>query len=104
MELWLIRVGMTVRIAAHGHAWRPARSSHVPRYYFNVRSDSSEVTDVVGESCADDVAALSKAFHTASAVVQNRLLANEINLGGWVEVEDERHRPVLRLPLRAAAY
>jgi hypothetical protein len=76
----------------------------VPRYYFNVRCDASEVTDLVGESCADDVAALGQAMRTASAVVQNRLLANEISLGGWVEVEDEGHRPVLRLPLRAAAY
>jgi hypothetical protein len=76
----------------------------VPRYYFNVCCDASEATDVVGESCADDLAALSQAMRTASAVVQNRLLANEISLGGWVEVEDERHRPVLRLPLRAAAY
>ena len=39
-----------------------------------------------------------------SAVVRNRLVADEISLRGWIEVEDERHRPVLRLPLRAAAY
>jgi hypothetical protein len=76
----------------------------MPRYYFNVCCDASEVTDLVGESCPNDVAALSQAMRTASAVVRNRLIADEISLGGWVEVEDERHRPVLRLPLRAAAY
>ena len=80
------------------------RSAGMPRYYFNVCCDASEVTDVVGESCPDDLAALSQALRTASAIVQNRLLSDEINLRGWVEVEDERHRPVLRLPLRAAAY
>ncbi|HEX4736082.1 MAG TPA: hypothetical protein VH331_00815 [Allosphingosinicella sp.] len=77
----------------------------MPRYYFNVCCDTSEVTDVVGEACADDIAALSRAFQTASDVVRTRLFAREeIDLGGWVEVEDEKHRPVLRLPLRAAAY
>jgi len=77
----------------------------MPRYYFNVCCDTSEVTDIVGETCADDVAALSHAFQTASDVVRTRLFSREeIDLDGWVEVEDERHRPVLRLPLRAAAY
>jgi hypothetical protein len=76
----------------------------MPRYYFNVCCDTSEVTDIVGESCPDDLAALSRAMRTASAVVRNRLIADEISLRGWIEVEDERHRPVLRLPLRAAAY
>jgi hypothetical protein len=80
------------------------RSAAMPRYYFNVCCDASEVTDLVGEACADDVAALSEAMRAASAIVQNRLLADEISLRGWIEVEDERHRPVLRLPLRAAAY
>ena len=76
----------------------------MPRYYFNVLSDTCEVTDVVGETCPDDVAALSRALQTASDVVRGRLNADEISLGGWVEVEDEKHRPVLKLPLRAAAY
>jgi hypothetical protein len=76
----------------------------MPRYYFNVCSDSSEITDLVGETCADDIAALSHAFRTASAVARGRLDANEISLAGWVDVEDEQHRPVLRLPLRSAAY
>ncbi len=77
----------------------------MPRYYFNVCCDTSEATDVVGETCADDVAALSRAFQTASEVVRTRLFSrDEADLGGWVEVEDEAHRPVLTLPLRAAAY
>jgi hypothetical protein len=76
----------------------------MPRYYFNVCCDTSEVTDVVGETCVDDLAALTHAMRTASKVVRGRLVADEISLGGWVEVEDDRHRPVLRLPLRAAAY
>ena len=80
------------------------RSGDVPRYYFNVSCDGYETTDVVGESCRDDVAALSGAMRAASSVLRKRLLADEITQNGWIEVEDEWHRPVLRLPLRAASY
>jgi hypothetical protein len=76
----------------------------VPRYYFNLSCDGCETTDLVGESCANDVAALSGAMRAASAVLQKRLLADEPTQSGWIEVEDEHHRAVLRLPLRAAAY
>jgi hypothetical protein len=76
----------------------------VPRYYFNVTCDAFESIDSVGECCQDDVAALQGALRAASAVLQKRLLADELSQSGWIEVEDERHRPVLRLPLRAASY
>lgn len=76
----------------------------MPRYYFNVSCGDYESTDVVGQCCLDDVAALSGAMRVASAVLQKRLRAEALSDDGWVEVEDERHRPVLRLPLRAAAY
>jgi hypothetical protein len=76
----------------------------VPRYYFNVCCDGFEATDICGAPCRDDLEALDQAMRTASEVVQKRLHANELSNSGWVEVEDERHRPVLRLPLRAAAY
>ncbi len=80
------------------------RSRRMPRYYFNVSCDGFESTDLVGETCPNDVAALSGALRVASAVLQKRLRAEELSNDGWVEVEDETHRPVLRLPLRAAAY
>ena len=75
----------------------------MPRYYFNVCCDDYETTDVVGETCADDLAALSLAMRTACSVVQ-RLIPRHFSANGFVEVEDEQHRPVLKLPLRAAAY
>lgn len=83
---------------------RSERLAAVPRYYFNVTCDGYESTDVVGECCPNDVAALSGAMRVASAVLQKRLLSDALSHDGWIEVEDERHRPVLRLPLRAAAY
>ncbi|HEY0111697.1 MAG TPA: hypothetical protein VGB59_00955 [Allosphingosinicella sp.] len=76
----------------------------MPRYYFNICCDGSETTDVVGEVCPDDVAALGEALKAASAVMHKRLLMDDLPSDGWVEVEDERHRSVLKLPLRAAAY
>ncbi len=76
----------------------------MPRYYFNVCCDAYEATDVVGESCPNDVAALSQALKKACAVVQQRLEPSDFSADGWIEVEDEQHRPVLKLPLRAAAY
>jgi hypothetical protein len=83
---------------------RFVRFSRVPRYYFNVQCDGFEATDTVGQCCKDDVAALQGALRAASAVLHKRLQADELTQSGWIEVEDERHRPVLRLPLRAAAY
>lgn len=76
----------------------------MPRYYFNISCDGFESTDVVGECCPNDVAALSGAMRVASEVLRQRLRSDALSNDGWVEVEDERHRPVLRLPLRAAAY
>jgi Domain of unknown function (DUF6894) len=83
---------------------RFVRFDAVPRYYFNLSCDGFEATDTVGECCRDDVAALHGALRAASAVLHKRLLADELSQSGWIEVEDERHRPVLRLPLRAASY
>ncbi|HEX8217420.1 MAG TPA: hypothetical protein VF577_08135 [Allosphingosinicella sp.] len=76
----------------------------MPRYYFNVSCDGSETTDLVGQPCANDVVALNAALRTAGAVVRQRLDGEGFAGDGWVEVEDEAHRSVLRVPLRAAAY
>jgi hypothetical protein len=76
----------------------------MPRYYFNVCCDAYEATDVVGRPCPDDIGALNEAMRTASEVVRQRLEASAFGGDGWIEVEDEAHRSILRLPLRAAAY
>lgn len=76
----------------------------MPRYYFNVCCDRFEATDVVGEHCRDRTAAHAEALRAARAVVRTRLLSDDLPNIGWIEVEDEQHRPVLRVPLRSAAY
>lgn len=76
----------------------------MPRYYFNVCCDDFETIDVVGQPCRNDVGALDAAFRTASDIVRQRLRDQGFAGDGWIEVEDEAHRSVLRLPLRAASY
>lgn len=76
----------------------------MPRYYFNVCCDTFETTDICGETCSDDVAALTEALRRASGIMRKQLRDGGLGPTGWIEVEDERHRSVLRLPLRAAAY
>lgn len=77
--------------------------ARVPRYYFNVCCDDFEETDLVGETCANDVEALKQALSAASTIIKDQLFRNKVT-DGFIEVEDETHREVLRLPIRAAAY
>ena len=76
----------------------------MPRYFFNVRGNGFEETDLVGRTCADDVAALSEALGEAGRVLRDLLSQDALSDHGEIEIEDERHRTVLTLPLRAAAY
>jgi hypothetical protein len=80
------------------------RYTIVPRYYFNVRCDGSETTDVIGEVCANDVEALTLALKTAGTWLQRAAFTHHSVHDGWIEIEDEQHREVMKLPLLAAAY
>ena len=76
----------------------------MPRFYFNVCCDRFEATDVVGEHCRDRTAAHGEALRAARAIVRKQLLTDDLPQQGWIEVEDESHRTVLRVPLRSVAY
>ena len=76
----------------------------MPRYYFNVRCDRFEATDTVGEYCRNLLEARFEAMRTAREIVRKQLLADDGPQRGWIEVEDEDHQAVIRLPLRSAAY
>ena len=76
----------------------------MPRYFFNFTSEDCEEVDLVGRTCPDDLAALQEALITASSIVQKRLQREAFCNSGTIEVEDEDHRTVLTLPLKAAAY
>jgi hypothetical protein len=76
----------------------------VPRYYFNVSCDGSETTDMVGAVYANDVEALAHALRTAGGWLHRSAFTSHSVHEAWVEVEDEEHREVMKLPLLAAAY
>ena len=76
----------------------------MPRFYFNVRCDRFEATDIVGEHCRDWGAAHAEALRAARAIVRKQLASDDLPRLGWIEVEDEQHRSVLKVPLRSAAY
>lgn len=76
----------------------------MPRYFFNFSSEECEEVDLVGRTCPNDLAALQEALNAASSIVQRRLHAETFCNSGTIEVEDEHHRRILTLPLRAAAY
>lgn len=82
----------------------PTRLGGVPRYYFNVCCDRFEATDVVGEHCRDESDAHREALRAARAIVRKQLLADDLPQLGWIEVEDERHETVLKVPFRSVAY
>ena len=93
--------GMTIG----GDHERPSGVYHVvPRFYFNVRCDRFEATDIVGEHCRDRGAAHAEALRAARAIVRKQLASDDLPRLGWIEVEDEQHRSVLKVPLRSAAY
>lgn len=72
-------------------------------YYFNVRCDDFETTDLVGEECSSPEVVRREALSTARELVVNDLLAGRAPRRDWVEVEDKEHRTVMLLPLSAAA-
>jgi hypothetical protein len=78
--------------------------SQVPLYYFNVCCDGAETTDLVGEVCANDVEALAHALRTAGGWLHKSAFTHHSVHDGWIGIEDERHREVMKLPLMAAAY
>ena len=75
----------------------------MPLYYFNIRCDAFDADDVEGEECRDIEAARSGALAAAGELIRRELFRGAIPRSGWIEIEDERRRPVLRLPLRASA-
>lgn len=72
-------------------------------YYFNVHCDEFVTTDLIGEDCPTMNAVRGEALRTARDLILNDLLSGRVPHQGWVEVEDEEHRAVLKLPLSAAA-
>jgi hypothetical protein len=74
----------------------------MPRFFFNIHSDDYDATDLVGDHCRDTRHARAEACRTARDLVRETLALGRLP-DGWIEVEDEEHRPVLVVPFAAVA-
>ena len=74
----------------------------MPRFFFSRVCPEHAITDIVGEDVADRAEAKRRAREIAMELASEQLEAGR-GPSGWVEVEDEAHRPVFMLPLRAVA-
>ena len=74
----------------------------MPRFFFSRVCPEHSITDIVGEDVADRAEATRRAREIAMEIASEQLEAGR-GPSGWVEVEDEAHRPVFLLPLRAVA-
>jgi hypothetical protein len=72
-------------------------------YYFNIKADTFDAEDLEGEDCSDVETARAEALVAAGELIRSELGRGELPRSGWIEIEDEHHRTVLRLPLRSAA-
>lgn len=69
------------------------------RYFFNFESDHSSVADLVGRCLPDDAAARSEAAKVAADLATDHALEGRSPPYRWIEVIDDRRRPVVRLPI-----
>lgn len=74
----------------------------MPRFYFSCVCPDRSTTDVAGEMLRNRTEATEHARAIARELARSQLAAGE-SPNGWVEVEDEMHRPLFMLPFRAVA-
>lgn len=74
----------------------------MPRFFFSQVCPEQMITDSVGEELADRREATGRAREIAMELVASQLERGQ-GPSGWVEVEDEKHRPLFMLPLRSVA-
>lgn len=72
------------------------------RFFFHTVCPDRNLTDTTGEECRSIAEAKERARQTAHELVSSQL-ADGKGPTGWIEVEDENHRPVFLLPLRSVA-
>lgn len=73
------------------------------RFFFNCVGPERSTTDAAGTLLKDQREATEHARDLARALVDSQLDSGEPP-SGWVEVEDEQHRPVFMVPLRAVSH
>jgi hypothetical protein len=74
----------------------------MPRFFFSPVTSRGAATDTLGEICQDLSEARERARQTAAELISEQLQSGQPP-SGWVEVEDEQHRPLFMVPLRSVA-
>jgi hypothetical protein len=74
----------------------------MPRYFFNFESANSSVADLIGRDLPHEIAARSEAAKVAAELATNDAVEGRPPSFEWIEVVDESHRPILRLPIADA--
>lgn len=67
----------------------------MPRYYFHVCNGSGFTEDEEGKELPDEEAARKEAILGLRDIGAGELRLGEMNLGSFIEVEDEAHRLVM---------
>jgi len=74
----------------------------MPKYFFSQVCPERCMSDVCGEELQDRREATARAHELALELASLQLDQGR-GPTGWIEVEDENHRPLFMLPLRAVA-
>ena len=78
------------------------RLSGVPRFYFHVCNGSGFTEDDEGSEVADLSEARTNAIKGLRDIMASELKRGELNLGSFIEIEDEAHELVMTVPFADA--
>jgi hypothetical protein len=74
----------------------------MPRFYFHVSNASGFTEDQQGREMRDLKAAHAAALQDARAMMAEELMKGEIDLGSFIEIEDENHKLMFTLTFHEA--
>ena len=78
------------------------RLGAVPRFYFHVCNGSGFTEDDEGSELADLSEARANAIRGLRDIMASELKRGELNLGSFIEIEDEAHKLVMTVPFADA--
>ena len=74
----------------------------MPRFYFHVCNGSGFTEDEEGSDHADVAAARATAISGLRDIMASELKQGDLNLGSFIEIEDEDHALVMTVPFAEA--
>jgi hypothetical protein len=69
----------------------------VARFYFHVCNGSGFTEDAEGQELADELAARNEAVRGLRDITAGEMMRGEMNLGSFIEVEDQNHNLVMTI-------